>query len=60
MTTILRLRGRYTVILIAHRLNTVRACDLIVELDQGKIVALGSYDELSRRSESFRRLASVL
>jgi ABC-type multidrug transport system fused ATPase/permease subunit len=60
MATILRLRGRYTVILIAHRLNTVRACDLIVELDQGKIVATGSYDELSRRSESFRRLASVL
>jgi HlyD family secretion protein len=60
MATILQLRGRYTVILIAHRLNTVRACDLIAELDQGRIVATGSYDELFRRSESFRRLAGML
>ena len=35
-----------TVILIAHRLSTVRRCDRIFYLDQGRLVANGSYDEL--------------
>ena len=36
LATVLRLRGRYTVILIAHQLSAVRACDLIFEFDQGQ------------------------
>jgi ATP-binding cassette, subfamily B, bacterial PglK len=55
--TMLRLRGRYTIILIAHRLSTLRACDLIFELDDGKIVASGTYSELLRTSDTFRRSA---
>ena len=38
-------QGR-TVIIIAHRLSTVRACDRIVILDRGRIVESGSHDEL--------------
>src|SRR5882757_2856400 len=41
MTTLLRLRGRYTIVLVAHRLSTVRACDVIFELSQGKISEIG-------------------
>jgi HlyD family secretion protein len=59
MATILGLRGRYTIILIAHRLNSVRACDLIFELDDGKIIGRGSYSELVRDSETFRRLVNL-
>jgi len=59
MATILRLRGRYTIILIAHRLGSVRACDLIYEFDQGKLSASGDYDALLRDSESFRKLVCV-
>jgi ATP-binding cassette, subfamily B, bacterial PglK len=59
MATILRLRGRYTIILIAHRLSTVRACDVIFELDRGKITGSGTYVELLRNSETFRRLVDV-
>ena len=59
MATIARLRGRYTVILIAHRLSTVRACDVIFEIGQGKIVGSGTYDGLLGNSETFRRLVSV-
>jgi ATP-binding cassette, subfamily B, bacterial PglK len=59
MATIVRLRGRYTVILIAHRLSTVRACDVIFEFDRGKIVGSGTYDGLLRNSETFRRLVNV-
>jgi len=37
----------------------VRACDLIFELDNGKIVAHGTYRELLEDSESFRRLVNL-
>lgn len=56
MTTLLRLRGRYTIILVAHRLSTVRACDVIFELNQGRISGSGTYGELLRDSETFRQL----
>jgi ABC-type multidrug transport system fused ATPase/permease subunit len=59
MATILRLRGRYTIILIAHRLGSVRACDVIYEFERGRICASGTYTDLLRSSETFRRLVSV-
>jgi subfamily B ATP-binding cassette protein MsbA len=59
VSTLMRLRGRYTVIVIAHRLSTVRACDAIYELDSGKITGSGTYAELIRDSETFRRLAEI-
>jgi ABC-type multidrug transport system fused ATPase/permease subunit len=59
VSTLMRLRGRYTVIVIAHRLSTVRACDAIYELDSGTITGSGTYPELIRDSETFRRLAEV-
>lgn len=40
-----------TVIMIAHRLTTLRLCDQIVELDAGRIVWQGPYAELSARRQ---------
>lgn len=45
-----------TILLIAHRLTTVRHCDVIVELDGGRVVAQGSYDELICCSATFQKL----
>lgn len=59
ISTILRLRGRYTIILIAHRLSTVQACDVIYEFSNGTVVAGGSHAELIENSETFRRSALV-
>ncbi|MGH8140841.1 MAG: ABC transporter ATP-binding protein [Steroidobacteraceae bacterium] len=59
MATLARLRGRYTSILIAHRMSSVRACDVIFELEQGRVIGCGTYDELLRSSEAFRRMHSV-
>lgn len=59
MATLLRLRGRYTIIVIGHRLSTVRACDVIFELDRGKIKGSGTYNELLRNSEKFRQLINA-
>jgi ATP-binding cassette, subfamily B, bacterial PglK len=47
-----------TILIIAHRLSTVRSCDVIVELDKGRVVAQGNYDDLMAGSESFRKMAS--
>jgi ABC-type bacteriocin/lantibiotic exporter with double-glycine peptidase domain len=59
MSTLLVLRGHYTIVVIAHRLNMVRACDTIFELDGGKVSSSGTYSELLKSSETFRRLANA-
>ena len=48
-----------TIIMIAHRLTTIRGCDRILLLDGGRLVAEGTYDQLLEHSETFRRLATV-
>ena len=48
-------RGR-TVIVIAHRLSTVRAADQIVVLDRGAVVDVGTHDALLGRSARYREL----
>ena len=59
MAAIEGLSGELTIILIAHRLSTVERCDLVVELEQGRVVAQGRYQELMTRSASFQRMAGV-
>jgi ATP-binding cassette subfamily B (MDR/TAP) protein 1 len=49
-----------TVILIAHRLSTVRAADVIAVVDHGVIVEMGKYDDLIRKPDGvFHRLAQA-
>jgi ABC-type multidrug transport system fused ATPase/permease subunit len=48
-----------TVVMIAHRLSTVRDCDVIFMLEQGRVVAAGSYDELLETNRQFRALAGA-
>jgi len=59
MDAIEELNREMTVILIAHRLTTVRRCDTVIELEQGRIVATGPYDSLLETSASFRKLAAA-
>jgi len=49
------LRDR-TSIVIAHRLSTVRNADLIVVLDEGRIVGMGSHNDLIRRGGLYSKL----
>jgi ABC-type multidrug transport system fused ATPase/permease subunit len=57
MDAVAELDRELTILLIAHRLSTVRSCDVIVELGLGRVVAQGSYEQLLERSPSFRRMA---
>ena len=56
MDAIQRVGREKTVILIAHRLSTVRSCDQIFLLENGRVVARGTYDELARDSAEFQGL----
>jgi len=56
MEAIEELHGRKTVILIAHRLSTVRNCDRIYLLEYGSLQSEGTYAELMSYSEPFRSL----
>jgi ATP-binding cassette, subfamily B, bacterial PglK len=46
-----------TILIIAHRLTTVRRCHTIVELQYGRVVAQDSYEKLLECSQSFRHMA---
>ena len=47
-----------TIIMIAHRLSTVRQCDQIYLLERGKVKAHGTFDELTQTNEQFRAMAA--
>ena len=47
-----------TSFVIAHRLSTIRRADLIVVLDQGRVVERGSHDELMERRGLYAYLVS--
>jgi len=57
MESIERLNRDLTILIIAHRITTVRRCDKIIELAHGKVVAQGSYEQLLEQSNSFRTMA---
>lgn len=54
------LKGRVTVVMIAHRLSTVREADSVIYMDQGKIVAAGTFEEVRRTVPDFDRQAQLM
>lgn len=60
MDAIEELNRDLTILLIAHRLTTVRRCDFIVEMERGRVVAQGTYEQLLTCSPSFRSIARAV
>jgi ATP-binding cassette, subfamily B, bacterial PglK len=48
-----------TIVIIAHRLSSIQFCDHIIQLDQGCIIASGTFDELILKSKSFNRMCRL-
>lgn len=57
MDAVRTLSRKKTIILIAHRLTTVKDCDVIYQLDHGQVAASGRFEELMRDSQWFRAAA---
>lgn len=57
--TIESLHGQVTVVVVAHRLSTVRRCDQIAFLDRGRVAAVGTFDEVRRANADFARLVEL-
>ncbi len=54
------LQGEVTVVIIAHRLSTVKNADRVYVLDQGRVIESGSYHELrSRENGEFREMVEM-
>ena len=54
------LRGSTTVVMIAHRLSTVRNADIVVYLSEGKVMATGTFDEVRKAVPDFDRQAKLM
>ena len=52
------MKGEYTILIIAHRITTVKNADKIFVIDGGKIVDVGTHKELLKNSEAYKRLYS--
>ena len=58
MEAINEFSGKKTIILIAHRLKTVQKCDQIFFIDNGQVVDKGTYEELIKTNEQFKKMTT--
>jgi ABC-type multidrug transport system fused ATPase/permease subunit len=55
-----KLRGEVTVVMIAHRLSTVRNVDKVVYMESGKILAIGTFEEVRSKVPDFDSQAALM
>ena len=54
------IRGTVTVLLIAHRLNTIKNCDVVFFMENGEISSSGSFEELLRKNRAVQKLSQLM
>lgn len=57
--TIRQLQGQVSMVVIAHRLSTVRHCDRLVFMSEGRVVASGTFEEVQSTNAQFARLVAL-
>ena len=50
------MQGDFTILIIAHRFSTVINSDKIIYIDDGKIIAEGTHDELLKTCKGYKKL----
>ena len=50
------IKGKSTIVIVAHRLTTIKNVDKIFYLEEGEIVDVGSFDELYKRNKNFKTM----
>jgi ABC-type multidrug transport system fused ATPase/permease subunit len=55
MSSIESLRGTTTVVIVAHRLSTVQHADQVIYLDNGRVLGVGTFDELRKSIPQLQR-----
>lgn len=58
-STMRSLHGTVTMIVVAHRLSTVRFCDQVVYLEDGRVAAVGTFAEVASQNSQFARLVAL-
>lgn len=53
------LKGQYTILIVAHRLSTIKEADTIIVLDKGEIRDVGNFVQLTRSSKKFQKMTSI-
>lgn len=54
-----QLKGKYTILIIAHRLSTIKNADKVYLMDKGEIIGSGSFNELIKSSERFKKMVEL-
>lgn len=49
--------GKKTIVMIAHRLATVKQCDCVYLMEGGRVIDFGNYSDLVHRNQTFQRMA---
>jgi ABC-type multidrug transport system fused ATPase/permease subunit len=57
MGSLTHLRGTHTILLVAHRLSTVRDADRVIFVEDGRVAGVDTFDELRDSNASFRQMA---
>lgn len=50
------LKGKLTVIIVAHRISTIKNCDSIIVLKDGRIIEKGSFSSLEKKGSEFKKM----
>ncbi|HLS29253.1 MAG TPA: ABC transporter ATP-binding protein [Flavobacteriaceae bacterium] len=53
------LQGQYTILMVAHRLSTIRNADKIVFMDKGEILAIDTFEGLVEKQERFKKMVEL-
>ncbi len=54
------MRGKVTVVLIAHRLNTIQHADMVVLIEEGRVTDTGTLKDLISRNRSVERVVDLM